>query len=318
MVELDHADLTTSDGTRIRRWERVPPDATTAVLFAHGATYAGRGAFDAAGYSWLDAVADAGRAAYAVDYRGYGDSDAPPELDAPADESDPVVRAETAARDAVTALDGLQDAYERVHLVGYSWGTIVAGRLLTDHDVAVDSLTQYAPVYAPPEAHRERFSSGDPPAAYRTVTGTEARERWAAQRPAGTVPDDAFAAFWDAVLSSGQRIGDDEIRAPNGTLVDLSAAIDERPYDADGIDTPTLVVRGSLDTASTRPDALALFDALGTADRTYTEIAGGTHFAQLEAPRRTLRSVVGDFHDRTERGDGPVGGGPVDEERPDD
>jgi len=301
MAELDHADLTAPDGTRIRRWERAPTDAATAVLFVHGATYAGRGAFDADGYSWLAATADAGRAAYAVDLRGYGDSEPPAALEAPAPDDEPAVRAATAARDAATALDGLRDAYDRVHLVGYSWGTIVAGTLLTDHDVAVDSLVQYAPVYRPPESLRERFGPGDSPAAYRTVTEAGARDRWAAQRADGTVPDDAFAAFWDAVVSSGQRVGDDEIRAPNGTLVDLAAAIDGAPYDAAAIDAPTLVVRGSLDTASTRPDALALFDALGADDRTYAEIAGGTHFTQLERPRTALVETIAGFHDRVER-----------------
>jgi pimeloyl-ACP methyl ester carboxylesterase len=304
MAPRESAVLTTPDGTRITRWERVPADASTAVLFVHGATYAGRGAFDADGYSWLAATADAGRAAYAVDFRGYGDSEAPPELDDAPDAAEPVVRAPTAARDTATALDDLLTDYEQVHLVGYSWGTIVAGYLLTEYGVAVDSLVQYAPIYDPPEALRERFAPGDPPAAYRTVTENEARERWAAQRPDESVPDDAFVAFWNAVHDSGQRVGDTEIRAPNGTLVDLAAAVDERPYDAAAIEVPALVVRGSLDTASTRPDALALFDALGTDDRTYTEVAGGSHFTQLEAVRETLTAIVAGFHERVEAGDG--------------
>lgn len=303
MAALDSTVLTTPDGTRIRRWERVPPDATSAVLFVHGATYAGRGAFDAAGHSWLDSVAAADRAAFAVDFRGYGDSDPPPELDGPPAAADPVVRAPTAARDTATALDGLRTDYERVHLVGYSWGTVVAGYLLTEYGADVASLTQYAPIYEPPASLRDRFAPDDPPGAYRTVTETEARERWVAQRPSGTVSDDVFAAFWDATIDSGQRVGEAEIRAPNGTLLDLAAAVDDRPYDAGEIAVPTLVVRGSLDTASTRPDALALFDALGTDDATYTEVAGGSHFAQLEPVRGTLRATVAGFHDRIEADD---------------
>jgi pimeloyl-ACP methyl ester carboxylesterase len=300
MAPRDSTVLTTPDGTRITRWERVPADAMSAVLFVHGATYAGRGAFDADGYSWLAATADAGRAAYAVDFRGYGDAEAPPELDGPAAAAAPVVRAPTAARDTATALEDLLADHETVHLVGYSWGTVVAGSLLTGYGVAVDSLTQYAPIYDPPEALRERFAPGDPPAAYRTVTEAEARERWAAQRPDGAAPDDAFAAFWDAVHDSRQRVDADTVRAPNGTLADLAAAVDDRPYPAADIGVPTLVVRGSLDTASTRADALALFDALGTDDRTYTELAGGSHFAQLEPVRASLQSTVAGFHDRVE------------------
>jgi pimeloyl-ACP methyl ester carboxylesterase len=302
MTERKHTDLEAPDGTRIRRWGRVPADATEAVLFVHGATYAGRAAFDVAGRSWLRAVAESGRAAYAVDARGYGDSERPSALDAPPEANDPVVRAETAATDAATALADLPDRHEAVHLVGYSWGTTTSGLLTTERGADVASLVQYAPVYQPPESHRDRFAPGDPPTAYRTVERADARQRWADQRAAGSVPEDAFAAFWETLAPSGQGIADDEIRAPNGTLVDLTAAIDERPYDAGAIDVPTLVVRGSLDTASTRPDALALFDALSVADRTYTEIAGGTHFLQLEAPRRTLYETVRGFHDRVSGG----------------
>ena len=298
MVELDGTDLTAPDGTRIRRWERVPSGASQAVLFVHGATYGGRSAFDPEGFSWLDAVASAGRAAFAVDVRGYGDSGRPPELDEPPEANDPIVRAPTAAADVATALTDLHDAYGTVHLVGYSWGTIIAGVALSEAGVDADSLVQYAPVYRPPESHRDRFSPGNPPVAYRRVREEEARRRWAEQRPDGEVPDDAFESFWDVLAASGQRLDDETVLAPNGTLLDLGAAVDAPSYDAGSIDLPALVVRGSNDTASTRPDALALFDDLGGADRTYTEIAGGTHFLQFEERRRDLYDAVGRFHDR--------------------
>jgi len=130
------------------------------------------------------------------------------------------------------------------------------------------------------------------------VTRTEARERWADQHPENTVPDDAFAAFWDVLISSGQRVSDDAILAPNGTLVDLEDAIETPLYDPATLDIPTLVVRGSFDTASTRADALALYDALPRAERTYAEIADGTHFLQFEATRDVLYETVRSFHNR--------------------
>jgi len=302
MVRLDWTDVAAPDGTTIRRWERVPPDATEAVFFVHGATYGGRSAFDPAGVSWLESAASGGRAAYAVDVRGYGDSERPAALDAPAEANGPVVRASTAASDVAAALGDVRDAYDSVHLVGYSWGTIIAGLAILDRGVEVESLVAYGPVYRPPESHRGRFDVGDPPAAYRRVTRTEARERWAAQRPDGTVPEGAFDAFWEALASSGQRAGDDVVVAPNGTLVDIEAAIDAPPYDAGAVDLPTLVVRGSLDTASTRTDALGLYDALGAEDRSYLEIAGGTHFLQFEPRRAVLFDAVSGFHDRVGRG----------------
>jgi len=301
MADLEHVDLTASNGPTIRRWRRGPADATAAVCFVHGATYGGRGAFDPDGYSWLSAVSDAGRAAYAVDVRGYGDSARPPEIDEPATANEPVVRAATAAADVEAALADVRDAHDTVHLVGYSWGSIICGVALTEREVHADSLVQYGPVFRPPESHRDRLSPGDPPTAYRRVSEADARQRWADQRPDGRLPDDAFDAFWDALASSGQRAGEGEILAPNGTLVDIQTAIDAPPYDAGAVDVPTLVVRGSLDTASARDDALGLYDALGDAADGYAEVAGGSHFLQFEPRRTVLYETVNGFHDRIER-----------------
>jgi pimeloyl-ACP methyl ester carboxylesterase len=288
------------DGTSINYWKRVPADATEAVVFVHGATYGGHSAFAPQGFSWLESVAGDGRAAYAPDIRGYGDSDRPPELDEPAERNRPVVRASTAAEDVAAVVADVAGSYETVHLVGYSWGTIVAGVLLTEQDVEVASLVQYAPVYNPAAESRDHFSLGDPPTAFREVSKADARQRWAEQRPEDDVPGEAFEAFWEALDASGQGTGtaDGTVRAPNGTIVDLAAAVDAPPYDAAAIEIPTLVVRGSLDTSSMRPDALSLYDDLGTADRAYTEIAGGTHFLQFESNRAVLYETVRSFHDR--------------------
>lgn len=302
MSARERTELTAPNGTKICCWERVPAGATEAVIFVHGATYGGRSAFDPDGFSWLDAVAATGRAAYAPDIRGYGDSERPDELDMPAERNAPAVRASTAAQDAATVLAEVSDSYETVHLVGYSWGTMISGVMLTKLNVEVASLVQYAPVYYPAEERRDRFELDEDPKAFRRVTKADARERWAEQRSENTAPKDAFSAFWDALISSGQRIDDDEIIAPNGTLVDLDAAIDTPVYDGAAVDVPTLVVRGSLDTASTRTDALTLYDAVGGANRAYTEIAGGTHFLQFESNRDQLYETVRSFHDRIESG----------------
>lgn len=297
MSTLERTTVVAPDGTELCRWQRVPTNAAEAVVFVHGATYAGRSAFAPDGFSWLDAVAETGRAAYAPDVRGYGDSERPSELDAPADRNAPVVRATTAARDVAAAIDDVADGYDAIHLVGYSWGTIISGVALTQLSVDVDSLVQFAPIYRPSPDRDAPSTLDDDPPAFRRVTRTAARERWASQRPDGDVPEAAFEAFWDALRSSGQAV-DDELIAPNGTIVDLDATIEEPLYDAAAIDVPTLVVRGSLDTSSERPDALALYDGLDGVDSAYTEIAGGSHFLQLEPNRNALYETVRSFHDR--------------------
>ena len=291
--------LTSGDGTGIHL-HAANDDGEAAVLFVHGATFGARPAFATPGYSWLRACGAAGRAAYALDVRGYGDSDRPDAMDDPPG-GEPPVRADTAADDLDAALAFVRERHSTVHLVGYSWGSMIAG-VACERGAAVDSVTLYAPVYQPDPERVSDFDPGDPPAARRTVTRTEARERWDAHlpEPARYRDDVAFDAFWTA-LHDGQDVPADEptIEAPNGTLVDLTTAAEgDLAYDAGEITAPALVVRGSLDRTATRADALGLFDALGSEDRAYAEVAGGSHFLGLERRRGALFGRVAAFHDR--------------------
>lgn len=300
MTVLDSTSIIAPDGTKIHRWERVPANATEAVVFIHGATYGGRSAFAPSGYSWLDAIAATGRAAYAADIRGYGNSEHQSGRRTATDQNLPAVRASRAARDVAIAIEGVYEMYDAVHLVGYSWGTMVSGLMLTDLDIDVTSLVQYAPVYHPAEDRRDQLTHDAHPAGFRRISKADTWERWANQRPEQSVPDDAFEAFWETLTSSEQRSTDTEIYAPNGALTDIAEAIDAPLYDAAKIDIPTLVIRGSLDTSSTRMDALTLYEALGGANRVYTEIAGGTHFLQLEPKRKTLYDTVQSFYEQSQ------------------
>jgi pimeloyl-ACP methyl ester carboxylesterase len=311
--------VTAEDGTDLRLWSigdgrvddemdaeaRAAADAgTEAVLFVHGATYPGRAVYapDPA-YSWLVATARAGRDAFALDVRGYGESDTVPGLDAEPGETEPPARADAATLDVRAALSSLD--YDRFHLVGYSWGTVVSGKLLAAPDAPdVASYTAFAPVFRLTEERVAEFDLGDPPHPARVVTRSEARERWESQFPGGTDPSAwrdaaAFRAFWDAVHDSNQGLHgteDPAIRAPNGSLVDLRRTVEEAPYDPGGVDVPTLVVRGSNDPTATREDALALYDALGD-PRRYVELAGGTHFMPLEHRREELYATLNGFLD---------------------
>ncbi|WP_336136856.1 alpha/beta hydrolase [Natronomonas amylolytica] len=307
-MALDAHEVEAADGTRIRLWEVPRDDTDTATLFVHGATYPGLAAFGPPGSpdSWLAQAADNGTAAFAVDLRGYGDSERPASFDADSTAPETVPsRAAAAATDVEAALDRIRERFERVHLVGYSWGSIVCGRHLTGSGGSVASLTQFAPVYRPAAEKAARWAPGEPPSPARRVTRAEARQRWDRQFPDGDDPskyrpDGAFESFWDALADSGQSVPDaDEptISAPNGTLLDLVAAANGDPvYDAADISVPTLVVRGSLDPTATRKDALTLYDELGCGDdREYVEIAGGTHFMPLERRHGALFEAVAGF-----------------------
>jgi pimeloyl-ACP methyl ester carboxylesterase len=299
-------DVPAPDGTRLRLWAREAgggeTDPDEAVLFVHGATYPGRAVFDPdPAFSWLADTAARGRAAYAVDLRGYGASEVPVAVDADAGDVTPPCRAATVADDVAAAVAAIPES--RVHLVGYSWGTVVCGHLLAETSTRATSFTAFAPVFRPAPSLVEGFDLGDPPAPAREVTRQDALDRWTAQFPGHVEPftyrdPAAFEHFWDALHESGQSVPANvpTVRAPNGVLVDLAAAVDERPYDPSRVTVPSFVVRGSFDPTATREDALGLYDALPAA-RGYHEVAGGTHFLPLEKRRDELFRAVASFHD---------------------
>jgi pimeloyl-ACP methyl ester carboxylesterase len=298
-------DVPAPDGTRVRLWERRPSgsaESEEAVLFVHGATYPGKAVFDPApDRSWLAHTTDRGRAAYAVDLRGYGDSEAPTAMDGEAGAVEPPCGAATVADDVTAALKAISE--KRVHLVGYSWGTVVGGTLLARNEVRVASFTAFAPVFRPAWSLVDAFDLGDPPAPTRAVTRQTALERWTAQFPDHVQPftyrdPAAFEHFWDALHESGQSVPANvpTVRAPNGVLVDLREAVGADPYDPTRVTVPSFVVRGSFDPTATREDALGLYDALPNA-RGYREVAGGTHFLPLEKRRGDLFDAVATFHD---------------------
>jgi pimeloyl-ACP methyl ester carboxylesterase len=284
----------------VTEWSEGDPDAAT--LFVHGATYPGRAIFGPVpdGHpAWGPWTAARGDAALALDIRGYGGSHP---VAAPDDE--PPVRTPAAAADLEVAVDWAHERFDRLHLVGTSWGTLVCGRYLATHDARVASVTLHAPVYDLSPEVRERLAVDGP---FRTVTREGARERWAAQVPDGADTGEwlaGFDAFW-RTYAGDSRFADDgsdpdraTVRAPNGCLADILASADGTPqYDPADVTTPALVVRGSADHTSVRSDALGVYDRLGgdPGQHAYAEVEGGTHFVHLEPPRGRLFELVRAF-----------------------
>lgn len=301
---------TDEPGLRLHVRERSAASAREAVLFVHGATYASR-LYDIPypGMSWLDAAAQAGLAAYAMDVRGYGLSHAPAMESA----AQPYARAAQAVRDIDDVVNWIlaRHTVSRLSVVGGSWGSITtalyAGTIGAEK---VAQLVLYAPIYAEfnpgwleflcdpanPGAFNPNFG------AFRQVTEDGTRARWDAEIPAGA--DWRDEGVFQALVQSS--LADDPIafqgqtpafRAPNGTLLDLWEAFNGRPvYDPLGIASKVMLIRGGADPTSTRNDALALFDALRNAeDRRYLEIANGAHFISAERRAPSVFEAVNAF-----------------------
>lgn len=299
-------DLESRDGLTLSIRERAPPDADEAVLFVHGAMTNARALFDTpvegdGSYSWMRAAADLGRAAFALDVRGYGDSDRPPELSEPPEANDPPVRADLAANDVGDAAAFVRERFGRLHLVGVSWGTTICGRYVERDDPDVASLSQCAPVYEPGYDAADRLET----LGLESIEGAYYyQERDVVETRQGGDPE-LFEAIWRAQVESNQGVdGGDAYVAQTGALADWVDACDgDPPYDASGIDVPTLILRGTDDVVADREAALTHYDDLTVEDdlADYVELAGVDHYPMHGRRRRDLFETVSAFQDRVSR-----------------
>src|SRR5882724_9363117 len=121
------------------------------LLYVHGATYPSETAFDLPieGASMMDLIAARGYDVYLVDIRGYGRSTRPPEMSQPPEANPPIVSTEIAVRDFGTAVDHVRKrrGVARINLMGWSWGTAIAGQYTSEHNDKVHRLVLFAPLW---------------------------------------------------------------------------------------------------------------------------------------------------------------------------
>src|ERR1700710_752216 len=158
------------------------------LLDVHGAAYPSETAFDLPieGASMMDLIAARGYDVYLVDIRGYGRSTRPPEMSAPPEANKPIVSTEVAVRDFGTAVDHVlkRRGVARINLMGWSWGTAIAGAYTADHNDKVHRLVLFAPLWifrkdaviAP--APGATGKDAPPLGAYRLVSKDIAKARW--------------------------------------------------------------------------------------------------------------------------------------------
>lgn len=274
----------------------------TPVLLLHGATF-GSPMFDLPppGISMQSDLASRGWRNFALDIRGYGRSLPSPMLDAPADQNPPYGRLDHAVADLHLGIRCVLEraGCDRVHLIGFSWGSVVACAYAERHPATLERLVLYAPLYAeknglwierigdPADRKRIKASLGS----YRWITLEQLLSRWDADIPpdreradyrADELPDVIMRALVEADPASSERTAL-SFRAPTGALVDLFQIFSGSPlYEPRKITIPTLIIRGEDDTTSTDSDALRLFRLLGATRKRYVAISPGSHFLFVE------------------------------------
>ena len=280
------------------------PDRT--LLFVHGATYPAETAFDLPieGASMMDLFAQAGFDVFLVDVRGYGRSTRPPEMDKPAPESAPVATSDEAGADLGSAVDYVLKlrSLPKLDLMGWSWGTSIAGRYATGHNEKIERLVLYAPAWTfqpatePPK---------DPLPAYRLVEKENARKRWlmgvAEDQRESLIPAGVFDAWWNATLATdpvGSKMEPPKLRAPNGVFAEFTQfwRAGKPFYDPAGIKVPTLLIHAEWDADLPSYMAQAYFARLTNAPyKRLVELGQGTHTVMLEKNRKQFFDEIRTF-----------------------
>jgi pimeloyl-ACP methyl ester carboxylesterase len=285
------------------------PDKT--LLFVHGATYPADSSFDLPidGVSMMDLFAQNGFDVYLVDVRSYGHSTRPPEMDQPPEANKPIATSDEAGADLGAAVDYVLAlrGIPRLDLMGWSWGTSIAGNYAAQHNDKINRLVLYAPMWA--------FQpSVEPPAspipAYRLVSKDEAKARWLKGVPedkqATLIPPGVFDQWWSATVADdpvGGKMDPPKVRAGNGVIAEVVNYWHAgKPfYDPGEIAAPTLVIHAEWDADLPTYMTEAYFAKLtGAPYKRFVQLGEGTHTVMLEKNRMQFFHEILGFLDESD------------------
>jgi pimeloyl-ACP methyl ester carboxylesterase len=280
----------------LRRLEPVQERAHP-VLYVHGGTFPSALSiahrFD--GYSWRDALSEAGFDVWGLDFHGFGSSDRYPEMNEPPDANAPLCRAADAAGQLAAAAPIIlaRSGRPRLSLIAHSWGTLPTGLFAGTHSDLVDRLVLFGPI-----ARRAPTGDQKPPAApaWRIVTLADQWARFIEDVPAdepAVLSCTHFEEWGERYLDSdpGSRSRDPVgVKVPTGPFNDIRHAWHgEFPYDPGLVRAPVAIIRGGWDGLIPDADARSLFDAFKASPmKRDIKIGRATHLMHLEAMRYAL------------------------------
>ena len=180
----------------------------------------------------------------------------------------------------------------KVNVMGWSWGTSIAGLYTSDHNDKVNRLVLYAPQWI-----RTEPQAADAPAlgAYRLVSKASAKERWlkgvAADKQADLIPPGVFDAWADATWATDPESAKQNppmLRAPNGVMEDSRNywSAGKAQYDPGKITVPPLLLHAEWDADLPSYLAQGYFAQLkNTPYKRLIELSEGTHTVMMEKNR---------------------------------
>ncbi|KZE46689.1 hydrolase [Brevibacillus parabrevis] len=277
------------------------------VLFLEPFSVPTAQAFDVPGFSWMEEYAKQGYDTWAMDFRGFGHSTRPVEMDKPPVANAPVVRASEAVQDLQAVVDYIKKTrnVDKVNIVGWSWGGVVAGMYATEHSNDIEKLVLYGamhgfslPLMATPfEAEGKPGEINPKLPAYQVVTFDKAMHHWHMMLDKRElVSGEAMNAVSKVFLTSdpySSKQPDQAIRRPMGPLVDLYYIWTDKPiFDAAKITAPVLIIRGDLDFFA---DKSLINKLTNVSEKKEVVIKEATHWVLYEKNRDQLLSETDQF-----------------------
>lgn len=266
-VERERHEVAADDGHTLAVWSRVPAEPRGAIVLLHGRTWSARPDFDlqvpGEGPSTMEAFAEAGFAAYALDLRGYGDT--------PRDATG-WNTPDRATADLISVLEWVKSRHgdQAPALLGWSLGSLTAQLAAQGRPELISALVLYGYPRDPDRRYKAERDEGAPPA--KATTAKAAASDFIIP---GNISQEAITAFVEQSLAA------DPVRS------DWRGSDQWNALDPGKVTVPTLVLHGGKDPYAPVPNLAKLVSRLGTTDRAWVTIAGGDHAAHLEnvAPR---------------------------------
>lgn len=260
----------------------------------------------------MEYLAMQGYVVYSLDYRGYGDSSKPTEMDDSAMKGSPLITHKDAVQDVLDVVQLIKSRHSNLPIIlcGFSWGSSISGYLAT-HTDWVHKLILLGPVYSYPNPQwQELADPNDPTKLNPGIKGYRlaARERWCGLWERELRSHDAFSwrepEILELLLSYIEKTDIEwaertnnkgYIRIPTGVLADALQTYNQKPiYDATQIKCPTFVLRGENDTASLSADVDGLMSKL-TCPKRSLDIPNATHYGILEKQSIRFFKAMMDF-----------------------
>ena len=252
----------------------------------------------------MDYLAGHGFEAHCLDLPGYGNSDRPPQMSAPAEQNPPFMRTPDAADCLGFICDQVRQrrGIDKLCLIGWSWGTAITSYYTAGRNDLIERLTLYAPVW-------DRTQSGPSPihvegkiGAYRTVTRASTltrRQGGLTEKQKKTVmPQEWFDQWWEATTASDPAGDGKTVRAPNGVVQDSAEFwnVGKALYNPADIQVPVLIVVGELDNDTPCYMAQTVFPLFTNVPwKRMCILGGGTHAIMMESNRILLFRAISQF-----------------------